>query len=437
MKRRELLGLIGGAGLGWAALPGVAQATSPASAAAAQRVVIIGGAWAGLSAARELRLRAPELDVLVIDRDPILRALPLSTPWLVDRTPERLPRLDRAALAAQLGYRFVAADVQRIARDQRSVVTAQGGIFAYDWLLLATGVSYDYGAWFGADTQAAQATQALYPAGFVASELDLLKQRLQSFTGGNLLINVPAPPSRCPPAPYERAMLLAWWLKSRRIKGKVTVLDAGGGMPRFTRLFGERYPDHIDFQPHTTIRTVDPFARTVSTDDGDVHFDHAMLLPPLCASAVVEQAGLLGQDPQGKPTRWAGVDPLRLRAPLDERVFLAGDLLDTVSPLFGHYPKTAHMATRLGVAAAQQIAARSRDGGGASATEPPLALPHSVCHVWLDADPAEQLRIETQYRLRGDGLLTQAVSQHDNPQPRGEDLQWGLGLYADALGVKL
>ena len=41
-------------------------------------------------------------------------------------------------------------------------------------------------------------------------------------------------------------------------------------MPRFTRLFGERYPDHIDFQPHTAIRAVDPFARTVSTDDGDV-----------------------------------------------------------------------------------------------------------------------------------------------------------------------
>ena len=303
----------------------------------------------------------------------------------------------------------------------------------HDWLLLATGVSYDYGAWFGADTRAAQAAQALYPAGYMASELDMLKARLQSFTGGNLLINVPAPPSRCPPAPYERAMLLAWWLKSRRIKGKVTVLDAGGGMPRFTRLFGERYPDHIDFQPHTTIRTVDPFARTVSPTTA-MYFDHASCCHP-ARQRRGQQAGLLGR-PAGQTHAGPG-RPLRLRAPLDERVFLAGDLLDTVSPLFGHYPKTAHMATRLGVAAAQQIAARSRDGGDATVTEPPPALPHSVCHVWLDADPVEQLRIETQYRLRGDGLITQAVSQHDNPQPRGEDLQWGLGLYADALGSKV
>jgi NADH dehydrogenase FAD-containing subunit len=121
MKRRELLGLVGGTGLGWSVLSGVARATSSASAAGAQRVVIVGGAWAGLSAARELRQRAPALDVLVIDREPVLRALPLSTPWLVDRTPERMPRLDRTALAAQLGYRFVAADVLRIDRAQRSV----------------------------------------------------------------------------------------------------------------------------------------------------------------------------------------------------------------------------------------------------------------------------------------------------------------------------
>jgi hypothetical protein len=63
-------------------------------------------------------------------------------------------------------------------------------------------------------------------------------------------------------------------------------------------------------------------------------------------------------------------------------------------------------------------------------------LPASVCHVWLDADPPEQLRMETSYRLRGDGVIAQAVSQHDNPQPRDEDLQWGLGLFEQALGVQ-
>lgn len=431
MKRRDLLGLVG-TGAGWLALSGSARAGSATGGVAAQRVVIIGGAWAGLSAARELRLRAPELDVLVIDRDPTLRSLPLSNPWLVGRTPERLPRLDRTALANKLGYRFIADDVQRIDRAERRVHTAQG-VFDYDWLLVATGLSYDYSAWYGTDYKAAQVMQELFPAGYVANELDVLKQRLQAFKGGNLVINVPAPPSRCPPAPYERAMLIAWWIKTEGIKGKVTVLDAGGGLPRFTRLFADRYHGLIDFHPYTVIRSVDPLTRRVTTDDGDVPFDHAMLSPPMRASMLIEQAGLCSLGTQGKLAPWGAVDPLRLHSLADERVFLAGDLLGPVSPLFGHYPKTAHMATRLGVSAGRQIAVRSRFGSDESLVD----LPASVCHVWLDADPAEQLRIETTYRLRGDGVIAQSVSQHDNPQPRDEDLQWGLGLYAQALGASL
>ena len=431
MNRRDLLGLVG-SGAGWLALPSSAKAVSAPGGTGAQRVIILGGSWAGLSAARELRLRAPELDVLVIDREPVLRSLPLSNPWLVGRTPERMQRLDRAALARRLGYGFIADEVQRIDRAERRVHTAQG-VFDYDWLLVANGLSYDYSAWYGADQKTAQVARELFPAGYVANELDVLKQRLQAFKGGNLVLNVPAPPSRCPPAPYERAMLIAWWIKTQGIKGKVTVLDAGGGLARFTRLFAERYPGLIEFHPYTVIRSVDTSARRVTTDDGDVSFDHAMLSPPMRASTLVEQAGLCGLDPQGRVTPWAAVDPLRLRALADERVFLAGDLLGTVSPLFGHFPKTAHMATRLGLGAARQIAARSRDGSA----EPPVDLPASVCHVWLDADPAEQLRIETTYRLRGDGVIAQSVSQYDNPQPRDEDLQWGLGLYGQALGASL
>ncbi|MES2877639.1 MAG: FAD-dependent oxidoreductase [Pseudomonadota bacterium] len=424
MKRRALLTTLGSAGLLWSGL-GAASTTRPTG----QRVVIVGGGWAGLSAARELRRSAPELDVLVIDRDPVFRSLSLSNAWLVERTPERLARVDLAALAQTLGYRFVSADVQSIDRAQREVQTSQGR-FGYDWLVLAAGTAYDYTDWFGDDTRAVAQAREQFPAGFVASELDLLKRKLNEFRGGDLVMTIPPPPYRCPPAPYERAMLIGWMLKTRRIPGKLTVLDASGGIPRFTRLFAERYPDQIVHRPHTSGLSIDPFARKLSTDDGDMRFDHAILLPPMRANTLVAQTGLLGRNAQGQPTRWAGADPLRLRSPLDERVYLVGDLLDSVSPLFGHYPKTAHIATRQGVTAALQIIANSRGETPAAA-----ALPESICHVWLDAEPLEQLTLEAQYRLRGDGILMQAVRQHDNPQPRDEDLHWARALYAESLGV--
>jgi hypothetical protein len=428
MKRRTLLGALCGAGLSWHGLATTSSAPL-VTRTAGQRVVIVGGGWAGLSAARALRQIAPELDVVLIDRDPILRSLPLSNPWLVGRTPERLARVDLAALAQVLGYCFVPAEVQSIDRAQRQVHTSQGR-FDYDWLVLAAGIDYDYAAWFGDDARATAQTREKFPAGFVASELDLLKRRLDDFKGGDLVMTIPPPPYRCPPAPYERAMLIGWWLKTKRIPGKLTVIDASAGIPRFTHLFAERYPDQIVHRPHSDGLTIDPFARKLSTDEGEINFQHALLLPPMQASKLVAQTGLLGVNTQGQPTRWAGVDPLRLRSSVDERVYLVGDLLDTVSPLFGHYPKTAHIATRLGTSAALQIAAVSR-----GQTPAPVDFPQSICHVWLDADPAEQLIIEANYRHRGDGLITQAVRQHDNPQPRDEDLQWARGLYADSLGV--
>jgi hypothetical protein len=64
-----------------------------------------------------------------------------------------------------------------------------------------------------------------------------------------------------------------------------------------------------------------------------------------------------------------------------------------------------------------------------------VALPSSICHVWLSAEPAEHLIMDAQYRQRGDGLIVQTVRQQDNPQPRDEDLQWAKTLYTESLGV--
>ena len=424
--RRRLLRAL--AGLATTTLGAIAQ-PRPAHAKGG-RVLIIGAGWGGLAAAHALRQAAPELEVTVLDRQREWRSLPLSNPWLVGRTPERLPRVPLAALAARRGWRFVATEAKAIDRAARQVHTDAGRL-PYDWLLLATGASQDHRAWFGDDTRAAEQARRLWPGGFEVDELDRLQQRLLAFDGGELVMTIPPPPLRCPPAPYERAMLIGWWIKSRGLKARLTVLDAGAGMPRFNRLFAQRYAAQIDHRPHAVVQSVDPFARRISSSDGELRWDHALLLPPMHAGPLLQQAGLLARDAQGREGRWAAFDAAHLRASVDERIWLAGDALDSVSPLFGAYPKTAHIAAELGAAAAAQIVAASRGD-----TAPPAALPHSLCHVWLDADPAEQLQLEAQFRRRGDGLIVQTVRQIDNPQPRDEDLAWARALLAQRLGIE-
>jgi NADH dehydrogenase FAD-containing subunit len=222
--------------------------------------------------------------------------------------------------------------------------------------------------------------------------------------------------------------MIAWMIKNRGIKGRLILVDPGAGMQRFNRMFSERYKDQIQHVTHATVKAIDPFRKMLSTEFEDIKFDEAILIPPQQAADLVWQAGLIGHDADGKPSGWAGVAPLHLQAPTDERVFLIGDLVGQVSPLFGHYPKSAHMASQLGRIVAHAIVARSRDKPVGQ------SLPESICHVYSDVDPMEMLRIETRYRLRGDGLIVQTVRQYDEPQPRGEDVVWAKSLYAEMLG---
>ncbi|MFO1327312.1 MAG: FAD-dependent oxidoreductase [Rubrivivax sp.] len=391
--------------------------------AAVPRVAIAGAGWAGLAALHTLRQALPEAELTLVDREPQFRALPLSNAWLAGLAPERLPRIDLAAHAAARGARFVHAALDAIDRERREL-RAGTQRWSWDALLLATGAEGDFRAWFGDDAAAAALARRRWSAGFAAAELDGLRRRLDSFTGGTLLMTVPPPPLRCPPAPYERALLLSHWMQRRGVKGRIVLLDAGAGMPRLNRLIAERHAGRIDHRLHVVVQSVDPAAQRIDSTEGELRWDEALLLPPMHAGALLRDAGLT------RGARFAAVDPDALRSPLDDRIWLAGDALDSVSPLFGAYPKTAEIAADTGAAAALQIAAtlQGRDAG-------PAPLPRSRCHLWLQAEPPEQLVLEAQFRRRGDGVVTQALRQTDNPQPRGEDLAWARELLATRLGL--
>jgi NADPH-dependent 2,4-dienoyl-CoA reductase/sulfur reductase-like enzyme len=394
-----------------------------------QRVVIVGGGWGGLTAAARLRRMAPELDVTLVERDAGFRSLPLSNAWLVGRAPEVLPRRGHADLAGALGYACLRAEVTAIDRARRRVQAGPRAL-DYDWLILAPGIRYDYAPWLGDDARAIEAVRRLYPAGYAAGELDALRRKLADFKGGDLLMTVPPGPSRCPPAPYERAVMIAWWLKTHRIAGRLLLVDAGGGMSRFNRVFAERYKDQVRHLTHAVVKAIDPFARTLSTEFDEIRFDDAIIIPPQGAADIVRQAGLLETGAAGTPGAWAAFDPLHLHAPGDERAFLVGDLLGRASPLFGAYPKSAHMAARQGRIAADGIIARTRG------VPPAPTLPDSQCHVHTDVDPPEMMRIEAAYRRRGDGLIVQSLRQVEERQPRGEDEAWARGLYAEMLAAE-
>lgn len=419
MKRRTLLGtLLGLASLG---LSPRSLATSPTSG----KVVIIGGGWGGLAAARELRASAPQLDVTLIERQKSFWSHPGSNRWLVGLADGALLSHDYAAAARRHGYRYIHGEVSAIDRSAQRISTSSGE-FDYDWLIVAAGIREDFSAWFGVDRNSIDHCRKNYASAFSdTSQHRGLKERLQRFTGGDLVMTVPSMPYRCPPAPYERAGLIAWWMKTRQIKGRLIVLDPNPPVMSFDRIFRDAYREQITYVPQAQIKSLDPFKRQIVTDFDTIDFTDAILMPPQQAADILWQSGLIAQGNDGKPTGWAATDPVHLNVPGDERVFVIGDAIDKVSLLFGHYPKTGQMAARQGRIVARQIAARA-------ARQPvDKALPESTCYVLSRAEPMELARIDSSYRFRGDGLIQQAVKQSYDAQAGDEDLKWAAAMFSE------
>ena len=241
---------------------------------AAPRVVVVGGGWGGLTVAKHLRRLAPQAEVVLLEKNNVFFSCPLSNKWLVDVVDESFLTYDYLRVSERHGYRFVQCEVQEVDRTARRVHTTAGWL-DYDFLVLAPGIRYGYEAWFGNDRRAAEATRARFPSAYVPNaEHHALKRALHAFKGGDWVMTLPPPPQRCPPSPYERACLVAWWFKTHNIKGKVTILDHKPGVAPigagFRAAFSELYKDQITYVPNAHIQQVDPFNKTIKTSAGDM-----------------------------------------------------------------------------------------------------------------------------------------------------------------------
>jgi NADPH-dependent 2,4-dienoyl-CoA reductase/sulfur reductase-like enzyme len=374
------------------------------------RVVVIGGGWGGLAAARAL---AAACDVVLVERQPRFVVLPLSNRWLAGRAGKRRLQHDYAPAAAAFGYRVLAAEVLAIDRATRRVDTSAGPL-AYDWLVVAGGISEDAAALFDGDATASRHYTEHFASAYRAgADLDSLKRRLDDFAGGEFLLTLPLAPYRCPPAPYERAVVIAHAIRSRRLKAHLTVVDPNPPWPAYQRIFAERYRQEVSYLPNTRLRQLDPYRQVATLDIDEVKFAAAIVMPPQGAATLCRTAGLTAPD-----SAWAATDARHFGSLADERVFVVGDSVGMVSPLFGHYPKTGQLASRMGQIAATEILARI------AGNRSEAALPDSTCYAWVDLEPAERVRIDTSYRRRGDGELVQTIRQQREHQPGAEDDAW-------------
>ena len=397
------------------------------------RIVIAGGGWGGLTAARYLRESAPDAEIIVLERNPVFWSCPMSNKWLVDIVPTDFIMHDLYKPAKKYGYEIIQTEVTAIERDAKRVRTSHGTL-DYDYLIIAGGIRNAYDAWFGDDEEAISFTRKNFPSAYIPSAEHLsLKQKVQNFEGGTLVMTLPPPPHRCPPSPYERACIIAHHFKTKKIPAKILILDPkprvmpiNGG---FTMAFEELYPDIIEHVPNAGVKELDPFNKRISTAAGDFNFDDAILMPPHQACDMVWYADLIAHKPEVGPGGWADIDPLMLHAKSDDSVYVIGDCMGAISPQFGHYPKSAHVANFMGRIVATYIGQRIAE------KEVTPLLPDNLCYMMVNGEPKEAISVLFEYELTGEGVVHQTQIDVDvrTEDQYEEDFRWINRTFKDFL----
>jgi NADPH-dependent 2,4-dienoyl-CoA reductase/sulfur reductase-like enzyme len=306
-----------------------AQASGP-------RVVVVGGGFAGASCARALRQADPKIAVTLVEPNATFTACPFSNSVIVGM---------RELSAQQFTYERVAADGITISRTSanavdaqaKSVTLADGAKLAYDRLVLAPGIDIRWGALTGYDEAASAQMPHAWRAG---DQTLLLRRQLEAMDDGGLVVIVaPANPFRCPPGPYERASLIAHFLKTKKPKSKLLVLDAKDAFSKqrlFQAAWAELYPGLLEWVPLSkggNVTSVDAATRTLVTDFGKHQAKVANVIPPQKAGRIAEVAGVTDR------SGWCPIDPVTFESKLQAGIHVIGD-----AAIAGAMPKSAFAA---------------------------------------------------------------------------------------------
>ena len=319
-----------------------------ARAQSAARVTVIGGGFGGATCARALKHIDPKLDVTLIEPNRTFTACPFSNEVIAGLRDLAAQQFGYDRIAGE-GVRVVAQMAAKIDPSARTVTLADGASLGYDRLVLSPGIDLRFDALPGYDEAASVKMPHAWKAG---EQTTLLRKQLEAMDdGGVVALAVPANPSRCPPAPYERASLIAHYLTTKKPRSKVLILDAKDGFSQqrlFERAWKELYPgmiERISLSQGGRVTAVDPATNTLVTEFGDHVAQVANVIPPQKAGRIADLAGATDN------TGWCPIDPVTFASKLVPDIHVIGDAC-----LGGGIPKSASAANAQGKACAAAVA---------------------------------------------------------------------------------
>ena len=387
------------------------------------RVVVVGAGYGGATAAKYIRKWDPRIEVLLVERNERFVSCPISNLVLGG-----VKRLEDITLAydglARYGIRLVRDEATAIDLDRRQVRLARGEPLAWDRLLVAPGIDFDYDAVPG--VLAAEQAGRVWHAWKAGPQTVALRRQLEAMAdGGVFAMCIPKAPYRCPPGPYERVSMVAHYFKQAKPRAKVLVLDANPDIVSkkglFMKAWDDLYKGMIEYRPNSELVEFDGNRMLAKMQLEDVKADVFNIVPP-------QKAGQIAAPLVNVNNRWVGVEFQGFQTQRAELVHVVGDATSSGPAM----PKSAFQANNHGKVAAAAIIARLT---GQPVDDTPIFA--NTCYSFVSATEAMHVASvhkwdaaqKTVVPVPGAGGLSAARSEVEARYA----LDWATNIWADTL----
>jgi len=251
-------------------------------------VIILGGGFGGLAAANELRENLPQdIRVTIIDRKDWFM-MDLVKLWIINGTRDFESSKKPLENITKKGIEFVNEDIMKIDPIGKLVRTKYRQ-FHYDYLIIALGVEL-----------APEKIPGLRENSFILYDInDVLKIRdtLRQMKSGKIVMAITGLPYKCPPAPFEAALLIRSILEETGTSNYIAIdfysptsitLPAGG--PQISEeIFQILKSKKIEF--HGNHKTISVEPNKIKFENSEVVFDVLITVPPHKAPLVAVESG--------------------------------------------------------------------------------------------------------------------------------------------------